>query len=83
MARVYGLESRGSIAGGARNFIFFTAFRPILGPNQFPMQWVLAGASQGLKWPQREAERQTPSSAKVKKSEAIPALLNKFSCRGA
>jgi hypothetical protein len=83
MARSYGLDSRGSISGGARDFIFVTVSKPILRPNQSPMQWVPEAASNGVKRRQREAEHPPPSSAEVKNGEAIPPLPNKSSCCGA
>jgi len=31
-------------------------FRLAVGPTPLPIQWVLAAAAQGLKWPQHEAD---------------------------
>jgi hypothetical protein len=32
-------------------FLFSTASRPVLGPTQPPIQWVLGALSLGVKWP--------------------------------
>jgi hypothetical protein len=37
-----------------------------LGPSQPPIQWVLGALSLGVKWPGREADHSSPSSAEVK-----------------
>jgi hypothetical protein len=70
----YGLDGVGSIPGRGKNFLFFTACRPTLGPSQPPIQWVLGALSPGVKWQGREADHLPPSSVKVKKGGAIPPL---------
>jgi hypothetical protein len=47
-------------------FLFATASRPALGSTQLPIQWVSWALSQGIKWPGREADHSSPSSAEVK-----------------
>jgi hypothetical protein len=37
------LRSRGSIVDSYRDVSLFTASRPLLGPTQPPVQWVLSG----------------------------------------
>jgi hypothetical protein len=67
----HGLDDRGSrvrFPAGAGNFLFTTAFRTALGPNQPPIQWVPGALSLGIKWPGREADHSPPSSAEVKNS---------------
>jgi hypothetical protein len=51
-----------------------TAFRPALGPTQLPIQWVPGALSFWVKWPGREADHTTPSSAAVRMRGAIPPL---------
>jgi hypothetical protein len=41
--------------------------RPVLGPNQPPIQWVPGSLSPEEKRQGREADHSTPTSAKVKK----------------
>jgi hypothetical protein len=60
-------------------FLYTTASRPALGPNQPPIQWVPVAASPGVKWPQREAGYSPPSSAEVKNGGAIPSPPSKSS----
>jgi hypothetical protein len=58
----------------ARDFLFFTTFRPALRPTQSSIQWVPGAHSPGIKWPGEEADHSPPSSAKVKNGGAIPPL---------
>jgi hypothetical protein len=44
-----------------RIFLFATAFRPVLGPTQTPIQWVPS-----VKRPGREGDYSPPSGAEVK-----------------
>jgi hypothetical protein len=47
-------------------FLFSTASRPVLGPNQLPVKWVSGGTFPGGKAAQREANNLPCSSAEVK-----------------
>jgi hypothetical protein len=49
-----------------------TASRPVLGPTQYPIQWVPSELSLEVMRPGREADGSLPSSAEVKNSGAIP-----------
>jgi hypothetical protein len=62
MIGILGLDSR----LGLGIFLFTTASRMALGPIQPPIQWVPGTLSLGVKWPGREADQPTPSSAEVK-----------------
>jgi hypothetical protein len=57
-------------------FLFSTASRAALGPNQPPIQRILVALSAEVKRPGREADHSLPSSAEVKKGGAIPPLPN-------
>jgi hypothetical protein len=46
--------------------LFTTASRTTLVPTQPPIQWVGGDPYLGVKWPGREADRSSPSSAEVK-----------------
>jgi hypothetical protein len=59
---VLGLDSR----RGLGIFLFTTASRTALGPTQPPIQCVSGALSQGVKWPENEADHSPPSSAEVK-----------------
>jgi hypothetical protein len=63
----YRRDDRGSIPGRGWEGIFLlaTMFRPALGPNQPPIQWVPEAVSAGVKWPGREADHSPLPSAKV------------------
>jgi hypothetical protein len=50
---------------------------------QPPVQWIPGATSPGLKRQGREADNSSPSSAKVKNSEAIPPLPHTSSWFGA
>jgi len=41
---------------GQKIHLFSQAFRLTVGPTPLPLQWVLAAAAPGLKWPQHEAD---------------------------
>jgi hypothetical protein len=47
-------------------FLFTTAFRPVLGRTQPPIQWEPEPLSMGIRRPGREADHSRPSSAEVK-----------------
>jgi hypothetical protein len=51
---------------GLRIFLFTTASRTALEPNQTPIQWVRGFLSLGIKRPGSEADHSPPSSAEVK-----------------
>jgi hypothetical protein len=70
----YGLEGRLSNRGRGKIFLFSTASRSALGPNQPPVQWVSGAVSPEVKRPGLEADHSPPSSAEVKNGEAIPPL---------
>jgi hypothetical protein len=53
--------------GKVKNFLFSTSSRSALGSTQPPIQWVRGALSPGVKWPGREADHSSPSSAEVKK----------------
>jgi hypothetical protein len=59
-------DDRGSVPGEVGNFFFDTMSRPVLGPTQPPIQWVLGAISLGVKRPRREADHSPPFSAEVK-----------------
>jgi hypothetical protein len=41
---------------GQKIHLYSQAFRLAVGPTPHPIQWVLATAAQGLKWPQHEVD---------------------------
>jgi hypothetical protein len=49
--------------------------------TQPPILWVLGALSLGVKWPRREADHSSPSSAEVKNGGAIPPLSHTSSWR--
>jgi hypothetical protein len=49
-----------------RYFLFATVSRPVLGPTQLLIQWVLGALTPGVKWRVLEAEHSSPFSAEVK-----------------
>jgi hypothetical protein len=65
----YGLDNRGSrvrLPVGARNSLFTTASRTVLGPTQPPIQWVPGTLSLEVKRPGLEADHSPPSSTEVR-----------------
>jgi hypothetical protein len=65
----YGLDDRGTrvrFPALAGIFLFTTASRTALGPTQPPIQCVIGALSLEVKWPGREADYTSPSSAEVK-----------------
>jgi hypothetical protein len=59
----YGLDGRRLIPVWGKIFLFSTASRPALGPNQPPTQWIPVDLSSGVKQPGREADRSPVSSS--------------------
>jgi hypothetical protein len=61
-------------------FLFTTASRLALGPNQPPIQWVPGAISLGVRRPRRESDHSPPSSAEVKNAwkytSALPIRLH-------
>jgi hypothetical protein len=51
---------------GVGIFLFTTAYRTALGPTQPPIQWISGVLSLGVRWPGREADHSTISSAEAK-----------------
>jgi hypothetical protein len=47
-------------------FFFDAVSRPVLGPTQPPIHWVLDTIFLRVKWPGREANHSAPSNAEVK-----------------
>jgi hypothetical protein len=62
------LRGRSSSPGRVKNFLFFTSFRPALGPILPPIQWVPGALSSGIRRPGCEADHWPPTSAEVKKN---------------
>lgn len=69
--------------GGARNFLFSTASRLALGPNQPPIQWVQGALYLGAKWPVHAPNHSYPSNAEVKTERSRPSLQHTLSWYGA
>jgi hypothetical protein len=67
----YELDGRGSIPSRGKRFLL--VFRPALRPAQ-TSQWVPMYLFPWIRRPGREADHSFPSSAKIKKCEAIPPL---------
>jgi hypothetical protein len=66
----YGLDGRGigyRFPAGARDFLFSTLFRPVLGPIRPPVQWVPGVKPQG-----RQGDETTSYSTEVKNNGALP-----------
>jgi hypothetical protein len=61
-------RDRGSVPGRGNDGIFFfaTASRPALGPTHHPLQWVPRVLTPRVKWPGREADHSSLSSAEAK-----------------
>jgi hypothetical protein len=74
----YGLDG----PGGEANFLLSIASRPVLGPTQTTIHWVLGAIYPGIKWPGPEADHSPPSSVEVKNGGAIPPLPHMSSWRG-
>jgi hypothetical protein len=76
--RVRGFDSRWELGF----FLFFTAFRPVLGPNQPPIQWVPGVLSPEVKRPGRETDHSPPSNAEVRNAWRYTSTLNMSSWHG-
>jgi hypothetical protein len=79
----YGLDDREfDSRQGLEIFVFATAFRAALGPTQPPIQCEPGVLSLGIKWPGREADHLSLSSAEVKNkwsyTSAPPIRLHNF-----
>jgi hypothetical protein len=61
-------RGRSSSPGRVKYFLFSTSFRPVLGTTQRPIQRIPGAVSQKVKWPGREADHSSPTSAEVKKT---------------
>jgi hypothetical protein len=57
-------------------FLFSAVFRPALGPNKPPIQWVLGTLCRD--GPVRGVKLSTPSDAEVRNSGAVPLLPDVF-----
>jgi hypothetical protein len=66
IATVYGMDSRCSIPGMGKIFLFFTTPRPALGPSQPPTDRVLGDISPRVKRQGHEVEHSIPIIAEVK-----------------
>jgi hypothetical protein len=62
----YGTDGQRSIPLKVKIFLFFTASRQALGPNQPPLQWVPGALLPGIKRPVCEANHSPPSIAEIK-----------------
>jgi hypothetical protein len=51
-----------------KNFLFSTSSRPVLRPNQPPIQWVPGALSSGEKRLGREADHSPPTTAEIKET---------------
>jgi hypothetical protein len=54
-------RGRSSSPGRVKNVLFSKSSRPVLGPTQPPIQWVLGVLSPGVKRPGREADHSPPN----------------------
>jgi hypothetical protein len=73
---------RGSIPDRGKRLFSITS-RPVLGPTQPPIQWILGAVSPRVKRPRREAGAIPPTSAEVKNGKAISPLPYASSWGGA
>jgi hypothetical protein len=60
-------QYKSSSPGRGKNFPF-TSSRPVLGPTQPLIQWVMGVPFSGVKQPRREADHSPPTTLEVKKS---------------
>jgi hypothetical protein len=63
--------------------LFFTASRPVLGPTQPPIQWVLGVLSPGVRWLGHGADHSPLPSAEFKNDRNIPPFPHASSWRSA
>jgi hypothetical protein len=75
-------EQRGIDSGKGRKVVISLASRQVLGPTQFPIQWVPGVLFWGIKRPVREAIHSPPSNAKLMRVD-IPLFHNMSSLRNA
>jgi hypothetical protein len=59
---------------GTSTFLFSTVSKPVVGPVQPSIQWVMGDFSPGVKSNGREADHSASSCAEVKNGGAIPPL---------
>jgi hypothetical protein len=71
MAKEWGVQSSRN-----KRFFFSIVSRPVLGPTQPPVQWVLGALSPGVKQHGHEADHSLPSSAKIKNGGAMSPLAH-------
>jgi hypothetical protein len=64
--RIFTIAVRGFDSRRGLGIFLFTAFRPVLGPTQPPVQWIPGTFSPDVKRPKREADHSSPFSAEVK-----------------
>jgi hypothetical protein len=81
IATGYGTDGRGSIPGREKISLFYTVFRPPLGPT--PNQWVQGALISGLKRQGRETYHSPPSSVEGKIGGVMSQFLHTSSWRGA
>jgi hypothetical protein len=67
----YGLDGRGSIPAGPRDFSLLNSVQTGSGATQPPIQWAKRVLSLAVKRPGREADYLSQSSAEVKNGGAI------------
>jgi hypothetical protein len=71
----YELDIWISIPGRSKRFFSTPQLpRPALGPIKPHNKWVSGAISPGVRWPGREDDHSSPSSAEVKNGGAIPTL---------
>jgi hypothetical protein len=70
----YALESRCSIPGRGKIFLFSIASRLTLRPTKPSVQWVWEALTPGVERPGREADHSRPSSAEFRNGAVIPPL---------
>jgi hypothetical protein len=71
IATGYGLENQCVgvlVLVASKTFRFSTSFWPVLEPTQTSIRLVTEPHSQGVKWPERDAEYSRPTSAEFKKT---------------
>jgi hypothetical protein len=59
-------RGRSSRPGNGKIFLLYTSSRPLLGPTQPPIQWVIGALFSEVKRPRREAGHPPPTSGEVK-----------------
>jgi hypothetical protein len=79
--RYYGLQDQGSISGKGSPPPTTTAYSPVRGPAQPPIQWVPEALSTGEKWPGRETDHSPLSNAEVKNAWVHTSIPHTFLLR--